>query len=314
MQLYNLLCEEFSVSRQELSQFAFSAPKKYKLYRIPKRTSGTRLIAHPSRKLKKYQRFLASHLATLLPVHRVALAYKKGVGIKDNANKHRYGRYLLKMDFYNFFPSITPEIFFRFLESQLIEFSKEDKYLLTNLLFCNLSKKAGGTLRLSIGAPSSPLISNAIMYEFDDVVSSWCSELNVTYSRYADDLTFSTKEKNILFQVPGGIEKYLSSFLGGCISINGSKTVFSSKAHNRHVTGITITNEGKLSVGRDRKRQISSMIHKYSVGKLDAEDHGYLKGLLSFVLDIEPDFKFKMARKYSKGIVESLIKGSSGDE
>ena len=311
MHLYNLLCEEFSASRQEVSQFAFSAPKKYKLYRIPKRSSGTRLIAHPSRQLKKYQRYLADHLALKLPVHRAAMAYQKGIGIRENANAHKRGRYLLKMDFYNFFPSITPTLFFKFLDLQSLPYTKEDKYLLKNLLFCNLSKKSGGSLRLSIGAPSSPFISNAIMYYFDEALFSKCKKLKISYTRYADDLTFSSNVSGVLFGIPDLVAQCLTDCFGGAILINESKTVFSSKAHNRHVTGITITNDGSLSVGRERKRQVSAMIHNYSVGRLGPEDCGYLRGLISFVLSVEPNFRQRMEKKYSKGVMDSLMEGGN---
>lgn len=70
MQLYQFLCSELSVSKQEVSQFALSAPKKYKVYTIPKRTSGKRTIAHPAKELKKYQRTLMNFLEQILPVHQ----------------------------------------------------------------------------------------------------------------------------------------------------------------------------------------------------------------------------------------------------
>jgi len=314
MQLYNFLCSELSVSKQEISLFALSAPKKYKIYNIPKRTSGTRVIAHPSKALKAYQRAIVEHLQKILPIHSVAFAYRKGLGIKDNAKAHRNGRYLLKMDFQNFFPSITPNLFFDYLNSLGIEYNKEDEYLLSRLLFCNMSKIDGGKLLLSVGAPSSPFVSNTIMFQFDEALYSECKRMGITYTRYADDLTFSTNVKGMLFDVPRLVETMLSQFLKGHVFVNEAKTVYSSKAHNRHVTGITLTNDGRVSVGRKRKRHVSSMIHRFSSGELPGDDVSYLQGLLSFVIDVEPDFKEKMIRKYSLKVIDKIIKGSHEEE
>jgi len=314
MQLYSFLCERLSLSRQEISLFALSAPKKYKIYTIPKRTSGTRVIAHPSKKLKIFQRVLLERLSSVLPVHPAALAYRKGLGIKDNAELHKNGRFLLKMDFQNFFPSITPKLFFEILNDLEIVFNKDDEYLFRQLLFCNMSKTDGGNLRLSIGAPSSPFVSNFIMFKFDEAMHAQCKSKGITYTRYADDLIFSTNVKNVLFEVPNVVSSMLNDFLKGYIFINDAKTLFSSKAHNRHVTGITLTNQGTISVGRKRKRYLSSMIHKFSLGELPADDMSYLKGLLSFVVDVEPEFKKRMICKYSLTIVDSIIRGNYEEE
>ena len=115
----------------------------------------------------------------------------------------------------------------------------------------------------------------------------------------------------MLFEVPKLVTLLLARFLKGYIYINEAKTIFSSKAHNRHVTGITITNDGDISVGRKRKRYISSMIHQFDLGKLPPEDMSYLQGLLSFAIDIEPSFKERMIKKYSLKVVDTIIRGTN---
>ncbi|HCD6023780.1 TPA: RNA-directed DNA polymerase, partial [Citrobacter freundii] len=153
-----------------------------------------------------------------------------------------------------------------------------------------------------------PFISNLILFPFDELIDDYCSKKNISYSRYADDLTFSTSEKNILFQLPSLVKRHLSSIYKNKITINEFKTVFSSKAHNRHVTGVTITNTGELSIGRERKRLISSLIHKFKIGELNLDLTRYLQGLLSFASDIEPSFKSRMELKYSLSTIEKIIK------
>lgn len=306
MQLAQLLCRDSSATPGQLTRFLSAAPNKYKVYAIPKRTSGKRIIAHPAKQLKEYQCLVVKYLDSLFQIHPSAYAYRKGLGIKANAECHKKSRYLLKMDFQEFFHSISDEFFFKMCSVMDIDFEENDKHVLRQLLFWRPSKKAGGKLVLSIGAPSSPFISNCLMYPFDSALHTQCKKQGITYTRYADDLTFSTNVRDVLFDIPDQVRELLVTELMGYISVNERKTIFTSKAHNRHVTGITITNEGKLSIGRKRKRYISSLIHKYSLGQVQVEDLMYLQGLLSFASDIEPDFISRMEVKYTKTLIDQL--------
>jgi hypothetical protein len=79
------------------------------------------------------------------------------------------------------------------------------------------------------------------------------------------------------------------------IALNNSKTVHASRAGRRSVTGLVITPDGRLSVGRDRKRLIRAMAHRYTLGLLDKKQVRKLDGLISFVNSIEPGFAAKAA-------------------
>ncbi|HBE7189338.1 TPA: hypothetical protein KMT96_004438, partial [Escherichia coli] len=87
MQLEKKLCEKFNLTPLKLSILSSKAPKKYRVYYIPKRTSGLRAIAQPTKELKQIQRFLVSELKPLLPIHSSAMAYRCGISIKDNAER-----------------------------------------------------------------------------------------------------------------------------------------------------------------------------------------------------------------------------------
>lgn len=305
--LYATLCEKLGRTRSSLDRFSDNAPKKYKVYTIPKRTSGRRVIAHPSTELKRVQKKLVDILNHHFLVHQAAFAYKKNLSIKDNATKHQKSRYLLKMDFSDFFNSITPAILFAVCEAQSIDWSQAEQRLLTQLLFWNRTKSHGGKLVLSVGAPSSPLISNFVMFDFDQKMTELCKDKKIIYTRYADDLTFSTNQKNSLFDIPALVKTQLKSIYANQITINEMKTVFSSKAHNRHVTGVTLTNDNKLSLGRERKRMLSSLIHQYKIGILNEQDSYYLQGLLAFSMSIEPDFIKRMSVKYSPSLINTIL-------
>lgn len=310
MTLIERLALELKKSEDEITHFLQSAPKRYKVYTIPKRTSGHRVIAQPSKELKEYQRkFLEIQN---LPIHESAMAYRKGVSIKHNAIAHKNNPYLLKMDLENFFNSISDKIFWKTWESILPLPSSQDKKTLENLLFWCPSKKTEGALVLSIGAPSSPLVSNFFMYQFDCAVSNFCSEKEIVYTRYADDLTFSTKHKDSLFFAPSMVKENLRELFGGTIRINRKKTRFSSRAHNRHVTGITIANNGSLSLGRERKRYIKHLVHQAQLNKLDIESRQHLRGLIAFAKHVEPVFLKSLKRKYTSELITQIIEESNG--
>ena len=131
MNILSMLCDSLCMDKREVIKFAGTAPHRYKVYNIPKRNSSkSRTIAHPSRELKFIQRLLIRDFGGTLRVHNSAFAYRKGKSIKDNALQHLKSHYLLKMDFQNFFPSITPELFFEVMMGSGILIEPIDKKIL----------------------------------------------------------------------------------------------------------------------------------------------------------------------------------------
>ncbi|KMW73211.1 DNA polymerase [Photorhabdus luminescens subsp. luminescens] len=307
MSIINGLATVLHRSEADVRSFLENAPRKYKVYRIPKRTTGFRIIAQPAKELKALQRAFLQLYS--FPVHETSMAYRKGKSIRDNALAHVNNPYLLKTDLEDFFNSITPDIFWRCIDTSSIEtpkFSVQDRPYVERILFWQPVKKSKKRLMLSVGAPSSPDISNFCLYEFDRKLSEDCQNLGITYTRYADDLTFSCDMRDVLRTVPVMIEALLKKIFNKALKINHGKTVSSSKAHNRHVTGVTLSNEGNLSLGRERKRFIKHLINQYKYGLLDEADIAYLRGLLAFANHIEPDFIGRVNNKYSIELMERL--------
>ena len=292
------------MSDSELFDFAKTCPHRYKVYEINKKNGGTRTIAHPSKELKYVQNVIVNVLKANLSIHRCAFAYVPNKNIKENALLHVKNPYILKMDFKDFFPSITPGLFFNECEKHNIHLSKEDEYLIANFLFWK--KKRAHKLVLSIGAPSSPFISNFIMYSFDALINEYCVIHRIVYSRYADDLTFSTNTANYLSNLPLIVSKLLKELYGNSMEINLLKTSFSSKKHNRHITGITITNDGKLSLSRKKKRYIRHLIHKFMMKSIETNELQYLRGYFSFIQHIEPVFLSRLISKYSEETIRLI--------
>ncbi|MCH4292894.1 retron St85 family RNA-directed DNA polymerase [Shewanella sp. 3B26] len=301
-----MLKNQLLLSDAELLYFASTAPHRYKKYFIPKRNGvDLREIAHPSSQLKYVQRLLVESMVKTFPIHSSAVAYRKGISIRDNATLHLKNNYLLKMDFENFFNNITPEIFFDACEDNNISYSEKDKNLLKNILFYKKRRASG--LSLSIGAPSSPLVSNFIMYQFDVLVSDFCAARNIVYSRYADDLFFSTRKSDELSQVAGFIKEILRTMYRGRLKINDAKTIHTSKKNKRLVTGVVLSSEDKLSIGREKKRFYSSMIHKFTLKLLDGDEIHKLQGYLSHAKNIEPLFISRMEKKYGHKALAEIM-------
>lgn len=304
MKITSYLSETLYLSEQEVSAFIKTAPYRYKEYSIPKRNgAGIRKIAQPSRELKVLQTLVLKKIEPYYPIHPSAMAYREGISIKDNASKHMKNEFLLKMDFENFFHSLLPNDFLQHTEKYHTQTSEDDKGTLSKLFFW--ATKKDRKLKLSIGAPSSPFISNTLLYDFDVAVYELCQSHGITYTRYADDLTFTTNIKEILFSIPNLIQEICENLAYPKLKINKNKTVFSSKKHNRHITGVTITNDATLSLGRERKRYIRSLVHQHTNGKLTKNQTQELNGLLAFSKHIEQKFFQSLITKYGlKTILE----------
>jgi hypothetical protein len=190
------IATDLRLNPEYVAVVAKSASYRYKIYQIPKRNKPeqTRTISHPAKELKLLQRWLVLNVFLRLPVHRSASAYKKRASILRNASSHRKNNYLLKVDFRDFFPSIKGRDVVRLL--------KKNSNLLGNVAAGQLDFDIVRRLVcredcLAIGAPSSPALSNAVMFDFDEKWHARCQEIGVTYSRYADDLYFSTNRPNV---------------------------------------------------------------------------------------------------------------------
>lgn len=313
MSIVSQLSEALFISEAEIIAFLNTAPYRYKEYEILKRDGKKkRTIAQPTSELKTMQSFVVEKLQKNLPVHSAAMAYRRGVGIKQNANIHSKNEYLLKMDFKDFFHSIKPNDFYRHYKLHCGALAPQEAITFSKLFFWK--KKGDPSLKLSIGAPSSPFLSNTLMYSFDVMLAEVCAKSGVTYTRYADDLTLTTNTKNVLFSFPEIVDDICRKIDYPSLTINKEKTVFSSRANNRHITGITINNDGRISLGRDRKRQIRSEIFNFLNGRLSLDEKSSLRGRLAFVRHTEPAFFLSLIKKYGGVEIAKIVKGSVSDE
>jgi RNA-directed DNA polymerase len=284
----------------------WSAPLRYKVYYIAKRQPGRfRQIAQPTPEVKLLQRWLIENYFNKFPVHKSAKAYRIGVGLSDNVKPHADNRFLLKIDFKNFFPSIKDEHFVSFMREH--GETPEDIDVVRNI--CFRRERGEGSLQLAIGAPSSPLLSNILLHSFDSQIDLFAKANAVTYTRYADDLSFSCNHHGILskmlLEIPGMIKN-------NCLvplEINEEKTVHASKKNGRRVTGLNITPDGKISVGQERKRLLRAQIHRYKNGNLPQDEIEGIRGYLAFLNSVEPEHLTRLVRKYGRDTMSELFSG-----
>jgi RNA-directed DNA polymerase len=261
-----------------------TASFRYKTYYIPKRGGGQREIHHPSKSLKSVQRWLLRHILMKLPVHTAAMAYIPGRSIANNARVHSNSRFLLRMDFTNFFPSISDDDIRNYIDKSPVHFSGWEESDVE--VFCRFVCR---WRFLTIGAPTSPTLSNILCYELDERLSLLATHANCSYTRYADDLFFSTELPNVLKSIESSVLDICSNLsIPKNLTINSSKTRHSSKRGRRRVTGLVLSTDKTISVGRNLKRKIRSLIHKYD--SLDTRTRRHLSGLITYVASIDPEF------------------------
>jgi RNA-directed DNA polymerase len=297
-----------------------TAPVRYKTYTIPKRNGERRLISQPAREVKLLQRALVEVLLKSLPVHPCATAYRTGSSIVDNARPHAGHRPIIKMDLKEFFPSIKGRDWIAYCKETGCLQDQRDVELTTHLLFQR--RNGSHLLQLAIGAPSSPMVSNLLMYEFDkQIVAAVSQDLDATsqgkvaYTRYADDMTFSAPRTGYLTGVVKAVAKVIRGLEYPKLEINAEKTTYITTKYHRTVTGLTLTNDGRVTIGRDQKRRLHAAVHQALFIKVSSDDLTSLAGMLAYVNSVEPDFLTVLRRKYGGEAISRIQRaGSIGDQ
>lgn len=249
------------------------AETKYRTFQIPKRSGGQRTIKAPVDSLKLLQRRLSDLLQDCADEintarqrkDRTAHGFKRKRSIITNARQHRHRRWVFNLDLEDFFPSIN--------------FGRVRGFLLKNRDFelhqdvaTVIAQIACHENSLPQGSPCSPVISNLVAHLLDMRSVKLASESGCTYSRYADDLTFSTNKKEFPpeIAVPSAAEgvgshlwlpgEALKQVIEGTgFRINAKKTHLMYRASRQNVTGLVV-NE-KINVRWEYRHNVRAMVH-----------------------------------------------------
>lgn len=259
----------------------------YTTFWMAKRRGGYRNIEAPNPRLKAIQRAILDRLLTPLPVHTAATGFRPGLSIADNARPHLGRRRALKTDLHNFFGSIH-----RLNVRRVFRDMGFDAHMTKVLVDLCTHRN-----RLPQGAPTSPALSNFVAAKMDERMTALSLRRGLTYTRYADDLTFSGDSFN-RNELVADI-KHIAAYDGFTLNAKKTRLMASSR---RIVTGLSIGSGKKLTLPRERKREIRKNVHfvlKYGVTehreRINSSDPAYVKrliGELCFWRSIEPEHPF----------------------
>jgi hypothetical protein len=303
--LLERLQKHTGLPRSLLERYAETASKRYRIYEIDKRDGTKRTIEHPSREIKALQRWLVRALIRRMPVHEAATAYSKGASIRANAERHVHSRYTVRLDFEGFFPSFSGAG----VVAYLMQAERDPDLILSPDDFAFVRQIVCRHDALTIGAPTSPGLTNAMMFEFDTALADWCAARDLIYTRYADDLFISASAPGALEDVEARVSALAAIFPYATLTVNREKTAHLSRKYRRSITGLVITPQQKVSIGRDRKVRLKAAVYAYSKARLQPEDQSRVAGLIAFVRDVEPAFYEILLRKYGREAMEGLQGG-----
>ena len=156
--------------------------ESYRVFQIPKKSGGIRIIEAPSDELKKIQLWIKENILDKFNPSQYAKGFKKGVSIYDNALPHVSKELVINIDLKDFFPSIKYSEIYKIFK--YIGYTDGVSKLLTKL--CTNSKNV-----LPQGSPASPSLSNLVSLKLDKRLSRLADSIGADYTRYADDITFS---------------------------------------------------------------------------------------------------------------------------
>ncbi len=249
-----------TITSRQLSYFSTSfgekdkKRKRYTVFYIKKKSGTYREIKAPVWKLKLIQRAVAIILQSVYTVQEQAYGFVPGRSIVDNARQHAGASFILNIDLKDFFPSVYFKRVQKVLELPPFHLSGEKEPLA--FMIANLCSEDGV---LPQGAPTSPLLTNIICQRLDRRLQEFASVYKTTYTRYADDITFSSNDFVFTKRFKDKLEKILADER---FTINQAKTRLQGKGYRQEVTGLTV-NE-KVNVNRWFLRSYRTMLHLFN--------------------------------------------------
>jgi len=312
------LAELLGYKPKAVSYILYKIPEgeKYIEFDIPKKNGETRQIKAPTKKLKHLQKRLADLLNECFDQiskennkKSLSHGFRNNHSIVTNAKNHKNRRYVFNVDLQDFFPSINFGRVRGF-------FIKNHDFSLGPKVATVIAQIACHNNELPQGSPCSPIISNLIGHLLDVRMANLAKKTKCTYSRYADDLTFSTNKKDFPDSI--AIRKDKNNWVAGNrlvkeiekvgFSLNTKKSLMQFKTARQMTTGL-IVNE-KINIKREYYKTARSMCYElFSTGEfyvgekkdissrdaendLDGENKekgtiNQLEGILSFIYQIK---------------------------
>jgi RNA-directed DNA polymerase len=267
------LATAMGITLKELRFLAFSRKvsmvSHYRKFYLPKKSGGKRLISAPMPRLKRVQYWILTHLFNPLTIHPAANGFAIGRSIVTNAQEHTGKSLVVNIDVKDFFPSIH----YKRVKGLLRRLGYSEKIATLIALLCTEPATEGvemdgkkyfvqkGERVLPQGAPTSPAITNLLCFKMDKRLQGLAEKNHCAYTRYADDISFSTSEPGInAQQLVWRIKRVLSD---EGFTMHPDKVRIMQKGARQEVTGIVVNKT--MGVPREKLRQFRALLHQLSL-------------------------------------------------
>lgn len=282
----NELADFLKIPRKQLSYILYvkGINNLYTSFEIYKKNGGIRKINAPLEGLKDIQKKLAEALYNHKKkkwgnTDKISHAFEINKGIITNAENHRNKRFVLNIDLEDFFDS------FHFGRVRGF-FNKNNRFLLPIEVATVIAQISCYEGKLPQGAPSSPIITNLICEILDHRILKIAKQYKLDYTRYADDLTFSTNDKNFLELQTEFYIKVSEEIIRAGFKINVKKTRLQLRDSRQVVTGLVVNK--KINVNRVYYKETRAMAHQfYKQGEFEINGKpatlNQLEGRFSFI-------------------------------
>jgi len=241
---------------------------RYRLFKIPKH-KGLRTISAPIQPLKDIQQQILGGILENADISDDAHGFRPGRSILTNAMQHHRAKVILNIDLKDFFSNIpyarVKNVF------EILGYNDDIASLLAHL--CTID--VGEYRHLPTGAPTSPQITNILCKRMDERFYSltWHNRGQFdTYTRYADDLTFSTTEETMSPLSLIGHIRFIIASEG--FEINDEKLKLLKSSNRQIVTGLVINDEGHPRLPRKWLRKLRAILHNCDENGIESQSHG----------------------------------------
>lgn len=240
---------------------------RYRVFKIKKKSGGFRQITAP--RTQTFMMMLSAVneiLRSLYTPSDYAMGFADGRSVVSNASVHKGQNYVFNIDLKDFFPSVEQPRIWKRLQLAPLNFSIPIANLIAGL--CSMKEthtNEDGTLKnkyvLPQGAPTSPIITNMICDKLDRRLAGLARRFGLHYTRYADDITFSSMHN--VYQANGAFRTELARIITDQgFTMNEKKTRLLKKGSRQEVTGIIVSD--KLNVTRKYVRDIRNILYLWS--------------------------------------------------
>lgn len=238
------------------------SPKRFRTFHIRKKSGGLREIKAPTYQFSFILKALNIALASVFEPDPAAMGFAPGRSVVDNAKVHIGHNYVFNIDLKDFFPSIPQARVWGRLQVKPFNLSKEIANVVAGLC-CTYNGEQGKNV-LPQGSPVSPLLTNAICNRLDYKMKGVAKRFGLHYSRYADDMTFSSMH-NVYQEGSDFRKEILKVIKEEGFYINDKKTRLLKTGCRQEVTGLTVND--KANVTRKYVKELRWLLHNWETFK-----------------------------------------------